>query len=46
LTFVAVEGSDLLKRFQQIQVENVDELTKNLKEYFENTDWIYLKEEE
>jgi hypothetical protein len=41
LTFVAIEGSELLDRFRQKQVENVDELTKNLKKYFENTDWIY-----
>jgi hypothetical protein len=45
LTFIAIEGSDLLRRFQQNQVDNVDELTKNLKDYFENTDWIYVKEE-
>ena len=45
LTFVAIEGSDLLARFRQNTVENVDELTKNLKKYFENTDWIYLQKE-
>jgi len=46
LTFVVPEESDLLKRFQQNTVENVDELTNNLKQYFENSDWIYLTEEE
>jgi len=46
LTFVVAEDSGLLKRFQQNTVDNVDELTNNLKSYFENTDWIYLKEEE
>ena len=45
LSFVATEDSELLKRFRQNQVSNVNELTKNLKEHFENTDWIYLKEE-
>ena len=45
LTFVVPENSELLKRFAQNTVENVDELTNNLKQYFENTDWIYLKEE-
>ncbi|WP_455391787.1 hypothetical protein [[Eubacterium] cellulosolvens] len=46
LTVVVQEESGLLKRFQQNTVENVDELTNNLKIYFENTDWINLKEEE
>lgn len=46
LTFVVPEDSGLLKRFEQNQVENTDELVKNLKTYFENVDWIYLKEEE
>ena len=45
LTFVTREDSELLKRFKQNQVENLDELTNNLKTYFENTDWIYLKDE-
>jgi hypothetical protein len=45
LTFVVPENSELLKRFQQNQVENTDELVKNLKQYFENIDWIYLKDE-
>ncbi len=44
LTFIAIEGSELLKRFQQKTVENVEELTKNLKQYFANTDWIYLRD--
>ncbi len=44
LTFVVPDDSGLLKRFSQNTVENVDELTNNLKSYFENTDWIYLKE--
>lgn len=44
LTFIAVDGSELLKRFQQKTVENVDELAKNLKNYFENTDWVYIRE--
>ena len=44
LTFVVAEESGLLKRFKQKTVENVDELTNNLKKYFENTDWIYLKD--
>ena len=44
LTFVIPLTSELLKRFKQIQVENLDELTNNLKKYFENTDWIYLEE--
>jgi hypothetical protein len=46
LKFVVPENSELLKRFEQNQVESTEELTKNLKVYFENTDWIYLKEEE
>jgi hypothetical protein len=46
LTFVVPEDSALLKRFQQNTVANVDELTNNLKQYFENSDWIYLKDEE
>lgn len=46
LTFVVPEESGLLKRFQQKIVESVDELTNNLKTYFENTEWIYLKEED
>jgi hypothetical protein len=45
LTIVVQEDSGLLKRFQQNTVENVEELTNNLKVYFENNDWIYLKEE-
>jgi hypothetical protein len=45
LTFIAIPGSDLLARFEKIQVENVDELTKNLKEFFEKSDWIYIKDE-
>jgi hypothetical protein len=45
LTFVVPEDSGLLKRFSQNTVENTDELVKNLKSYFENIDWIYLKEE-
>lgn len=45
LTIVVQEESGLLKRFQQNTVENVEELTNNLKVYFENNDWIYLKEE-
>jgi hypothetical protein len=44
LNFIAIEGSELLKRFQQKTVDNVDELTKNLKEYFGKTDWIYLND--
>ncbi len=44
LTFVISETSELLKRFKHIQVKNLDELTNNLKKYFENTDWIYLKD--
>jgi hypothetical protein len=46
LTFVLQENSKLLKRFKQMQVENLDELTNNLKVHFENTDWIYLKDED
>lgn len=46
LTFVVSDDSGLLKRFKQNTVENVNELTNNLKDYFENTDWINLKEEE
>lgn len=45
LSFVIPEESGLCKRFQQKQVAGVDELTNNLKQYFEKTDWIYLKEE-
>ena len=45
LSFVTPPGSELSKRFRQNQVGNVDELTKNLKDHFENTDWIYLEEE-
>ena len=46
LTFVVPEDSGLLKRFSQNTVENSDELVKNLKSYFENTEWIYLQEED
>ena len=45
LTFVVPDTSDMLKRFKQNQVENTDELVKNIKQHFENTDWIYLKDE-
>lgn len=45
LSFVTPPDSELLKRFKNNKVQNVDELTKNLKAHFENTDWIYLKEE-
>jgi hypothetical protein len=45
LSFVIPSESGLFKRFQQKQVSGVDELTANLKQHFENTDWIYLKEE-
>ena len=41
LAFLAQDESDLLKRFKKNTVENVDELTQNLKKYFENTDWVY-----
>ena len=41
LLFVLPETSELLKRFKQNQVENVDELTNNLKKYYENNDWVY-----
>jgi hypothetical protein len=44
LSFVTPPGSELHKRFRQNQVQNVDELTKNLKDHFENTKWIYLEE--
>jgi len=44
LTFVVPDDSELLKRFQQNTVESSDELVKNLKSYFENTDWIYQQE--
>ncbi len=44
LQFIAIEGSDLLRRFKQKEVINVEELTKNLKQYFENTNWIYVND--
>jgi hypothetical protein len=44
LSFVTPPNSELHKRFKQNQVANVDELTKNLKDHFENTNWIYIEE--
>jgi hypothetical protein len=46
LSFVTPPGSELHRRFKQNQVQNVDQLTKNLKDHFENTKWIYLEEDE
>ncbi len=45
LSFVAPPDSELLKRFRNNQVQNVDELTKNLKEHFQNIDWMYIDKE-
>jgi len=41
LSFLAKDESELLKRFRKNTVENVDELVKNLKKYYENIDWVY-----
>ncbi|MCK5562431.1 MAG: hypothetical protein KAJ51_17655, partial [Thermoplasmata archaeon] len=46
LTIIVKEDSGLLIRFMQNAVENIEELTNNLKLYFENSDWIYIKEKE
>ncbi len=45
LKMVLPHESELLKRFKKKTVENSGELVKNIKEYFENTNWIYTEEE-
>ena len=42
LSFVLGAESDLLKRLMNKRVSSSDELVKNLKEFFKNTDWMYL----
>ena len=42
LSFVLDGESDLLKRLMNKRVSSSDELVKNLKEFFKNTDWMYL----
>ncbi len=42
LSFVLESESDLLKRLMNKSVSSSDELVKNLKEFFKNTDWMYL----
>jgi hypothetical protein len=41
MTFLGKEDSDLLKKFQNNTIENVEELVQNLKKHYENTDWIF-----
>jgi len=38
-------NSPLLERFKQKLVANSNELVKNIKDYFQNTNWIYSDEE-
>ncbi|MCK5772240.1 MAG: hypothetical protein KAH57_00480 [Thermoplasmata archaeon] len=42
LSFVLGADSGLLKRLMNKRVSSSDELVKNLKEFFKNTDWMYL----
>jgi hypothetical protein len=42
LSFVLRSDSSLLARFRNNQVENVMELTKNIKFHYNNTSWIHL----
>jgi hypothetical protein len=41
MTFLGKEDSDLLKKFQNNTIDNVEDLAVNLKKHYENTDWIF-----
>jgi len=45
LSMVLPSDSDLLKRLMKKRVENLDQLVNNLKDYFQNDDWMFTEQE-
>jgi len=44
--FGATDEDPLYQRFKNKQVDKVDTLVQNIKEYFKNTEWIFVTKEE